>query len=93
MASADRSLAHRGSTNYLLLLQISSGVVRQSFDLQLSRNTLYLLSLRLCFFLVLNRDLYVYRDDSLTSKKVIMRTEQPPKCFEPFQILRARLGR
>ena len=55
------------SVGWYLLLQISSGVVRQSFDLQLSRNTLYLLCPRLCFFLVLNRDLYVYRDDSLTS--------------------------
>ena len=29
--------------------------------------TLYLLSPRLCFFIVLNRDLFVYRDDLLTS--------------------------
>ena len=45
----------------------SSGVVWKSRDLQLSRNTLYLLSPRLCFFIVLNRDLHVNRDDSLTS--------------------------
>ena len=47
-----------------LLLQISSGVVWQSRDLHLSHNTLYLLSPRLCFFIVLNRYLFVYRDDS-----------------------------
>ena len=41
-------LVHRGSADDLLLLQIFSGVVWQSRDLQLSRNTLYLLSLRLC---------------------------------------------
>ena len=55
------------STDDLLLLQISSGVVWQSRDLQMSRITLYLLSPRLCFFIGLKRDLFVYRDDSLTS--------------------------
>ena len=60
-------LVHRGSTDDLLLLQIPSGVVRQTRDLYLSRNTLYLLSPRLCFFIVLKRDLFVYLDDSLTS--------------------------
>ena len=59
-------LVHRGSTDNLLLLQISSGAVWQSRDLQLSRNTLCLLSPRLCFFIVLKYDLFVYRDDSLT---------------------------
>ena len=58
---------HRGSTDDLLLLQISSVVVWQSRDLQLSRNMLYLLSPRLCLFVVLKPDLFVYRDDSLTS--------------------------
>ena len=76
-------LVHWGSTDDLILLQISSGVVWQSRDLYLSRNTLYLLSL--CFFKVLNRELFVYNDDTLTSQKVIMRTEQLTKCFEPFQ--------
>ena len=61
-------LVHRGATDDLLLLQISSGAVLLSIDLQLSRNTLYLLSPRLkCFFIVLKRDLFVYRDESLTS--------------------------
>ena len=60
-------LVHWGSTYDLLLLQVSSGVDWQSRDLQLSCNTLYLLSPRLCFFMVLNRDLFVYRDGSLTS--------------------------
>ena len=60
-------LVHRGSTDDLLLLQISSGVVWQSRDLQLSCNTLYLLSPRLCFFIVLTHDLFVYPDDLLTS--------------------------
>ena len=68
LVGLDRSfrLFHRGSTDDLLL-QISSGVVCQTRDLHLSRNTLYLLSPRLCFFIVLKRDLFVYRDDSLTS--------------------------
>ena len=56
-----------GSTDDLLMLQISSGVVLQSGDLQLSCNTLHLLSPCLCFFIVLKRDLFVYHDDSLTS--------------------------
>ena len=30
-----------------------------------------------CFFIVLNPDLFVNRDDTLTSVRVIMRTEQP----------------
>ena len=54
-------------------------------------HTLYLLSPRLCFFIVLKRDLFVYHDDSLTSKRVIMRTEQPTKCFVPLQKLRVWL--
>ena len=36
-------------------------------SLQLSCNTLYLLSTHLCFFVLLKRDLFVYRDHSLTS--------------------------
>ena len=51
----------------LIIFQISRGVVLQSRDLELSRNTLYLFSPRLCFFIALKRDLYVYRDDSLTN--------------------------
>ena len=58
---------HRGSTNDLVLLQISSGAVLQTKDYNLSHNTLYLLSPRLCFFIVLKRDLFVYHDDSMTS--------------------------
>ena len=42
-------MSYRGSADDLLLLQISSGVVWQTRDLHLSRNTLYLLSPRLCF--------------------------------------------
>ena len=49
------------SPDDLLLLQISSCV-----DLHLSRNTLNLLRPRLCFLIVLKRDLFVYLDDSLT---------------------------
>ena len=37
-------------------MTISSGVAWQSRDLQLSRNTLNLLSPRPCFFIVVNRD-------------------------------------
>ena len=60
-------LVHRGSTDDLLLLQISSCVVWQTREIHLSRNMLYLLSPRLCFFIVSKRDLFVYRDVSLTS--------------------------
>ena len=59
-------LVNRGSTDYLCLLQISSGVVWQNRDLHLSRNTFYLLSLRLCFFIVSKHDSFVYGDDKLT---------------------------
>ena len=83
-------LVHRSSTYDLLLLQKSSGVVWQTRDLHLSRNTLYLLSPRLCSFKVFKRDLSVYRDDSLKSQRVIMRTEQQTKCFVPLQKLRVR---
>ena len=53
------------STDDLLLLQISIGVVWQASDLNLSRNTLYLLSPRLCFFILSKRDLFVYSNDSM----------------------------
>ena len=39
-------------------------VLADQRDLHLSLNTLYLLSPRLCFFIVFKRDLFVYRDDS-----------------------------
>ena len=68
---------YRGSINDLLLLKIFSGVVWQTRDLHLSHNTLYLLSPRLCFFIELKRDVFVYRDDSLMS--VIVRNQQPTK--------------
>ena len=42
-------------------------LTRPTRDLHLSHNTLYLLSPRLCFFIVLKRDLFFYHDDSLTS--------------------------
>ena len=48
------------------LLEISSGVVWKSRDLQLHA-TRFLLSPRLCLFIVLKRNLFVYRHDSLTS--------------------------
>ena len=56
----------------LILLQISSGGVWQSRDLQLSRSTLYLLSPRLCFFKLVNHDLLVNPDDLLTSSKAVV---------------------
>ena len=55
-------LMDRGKIPSFPLLRISSGVF-----LQLSRNTLYLLSPRLCFFILLNRDLFVNCGESLTS--------------------------
>ena len=70
-------LVKRTPLDDILLLQISSGLVWQFImDLQLSRSIS-----RLCFFIVLSRDLFVSRDDSL---KAIMQTEQPIKCFEPL---------
>ena len=42
-----------GDQVLIFLLQISSDVVWQTRDLHLSRNTLYLLSPRLCVFIVL----------------------------------------
>ena len=51
----------------LILLQISSGVVWQTRALHLSHSALSLLGPRLCFFIVSKRDLFVYRDESLTS--------------------------
>ena len=77
-------MVHRDSTDDFLLLQISSGDW-QSRVLQLSRNSLFLLSPRLCFFIVLNRDLFFSRDDSITSKRVIMRTVQPTQCLSPSE--------
>ena len=53
--ASDSMMVHRGSTDDLRLLKISSGVVWQTRDLHLTRNTLYLLSPRLCFFIVLTR--------------------------------------
>ena len=44
------------------------------------------------FFIVLNSELFVNRDDSLTSLMVIMRTKQPTKCFVPLQKLRVRMS-
>ena len=41
----------------------------------------------------IGRDLFVYRDDSLTSKRVIMRTEQPTKYVVPLQKLRVCCAR
>ena len=40
----------------------------------------------------LNHDLFVYRDGSLTSGRIIMQTEQLAECFEPLQNLRERLA-
>ena len=60
-------LVHWESTDNLLLLHVFGGVVWQSRDLQLSCNTFHLLNPRLCFFIVLKRDLFVYCDNSLTS--------------------------
>ena len=79
-------LVQRGSTDDLLLLQVSSGVVWQSRDLQLLCKIVYLLSPRLCFFIVFMCDLFLCRDDSL-NERVTMRTEQPTKYFVPLQKL------
>ena len=72
-------LVHRGSTDDLLLLKISSGVVWQTRDLDLSHNTLYLLSPLLCFFVVLKRDLFVYRDDSGRRRGLVVERRTPER--------------
>ena len=59
-------VVHRNSTDDLLLLQISSGVVKQTKDLQLSHSILHMLSPRICFIIVVNHDLFVNRDELLT---------------------------
>ena len=60
--NSTRPKTHWGSSGGLHLLQIPSGGVWQTRDLHLSRNMLYLLTPRLCFFIVLKRDVFVYRD-------------------------------
>ena len=42
---------------------------------------LYLVSPHLSFFIVCNLDLFVNREASLMSKRIIMRTKQPTKCL------------
>ena len=39
---------------------------------------------RLCFFIVINLDLFVNREHSLTTLRIIMRTEQP--MFAPHPL-------
>ena len=46
---------------------VNFSVVWQTRNIHLSRDTLYLLSPRLCFFIVLKSSLFFYCDDSLTS--------------------------
>ena len=57
---------------YLMIMERSSVDFRFDYcggvrDLHLSCNTLYLLSPRLCFFIVIDLDLFVNREYSLTS--------------------------
>ena len=44
---------------------------------------MYLLSPRLCFFIVIKLDLFVDREDSLMimTKRIVMRTEKPAKSY------------
>ena len=65
---------------YLLLLQSFSGVVWQTGDLRPWCNTLYLLSPRLCFFVVIPLDLSVDREGSLAGWRVVVRAAQPAGC-------------
>ena len=60
-------LVHRGSTNDLLLLQIFIGVVWQT--MQVSSSVQHFVSFEFSSLLLhsIKRDLFVYRDDSLTS--------------------------
>ena len=82
-------LVHRVSTDDLLLLQITSGVVWHTRDLHLLHNALYLLNPGICFFIVLKRDLFDYRDDSMTGYHANRTTNL---FFVPLQKLRARLA-
>ena len=36
---------------------------------------------RFCFFIVIKLDSFVDREDSLTSLRIVMQTEQPTKCL------------
>ena len=83
---------HRGSTDDLSLLQIFSGVVWQTGDLHMSHNSLYLLSSRLCFFIVLKRDSFDYRDDSLTRDRGLLCEPNKQLNVLPLQKRRARLA-
>ena len=62
-----KGLFHRGSTDDLLLLQISSCVVWQTRDFHSVTQHVVSVESCLCFFIVLKHDLFVYRDDSWTS--------------------------
>ena len=61
-------LVHRSSADDHLLLRISTCVVWRAEDLPLSRSTLYLLSPRFCFFIVLIRGLFVCRGGSFEGR-------------------------
>ena len=64
--AVDRERRQKNRQSAYLMI-FDDGVVWQTRDLHLSHNTLCLLSPYLCFFIVLKHDLFVYRDDSLTS--------------------------
>ena len=53
----------------------------QTRDLHASCSTMYLSSPRLCLFIVIKLDLSVDHEDSLTSYRIVMRTEQQTKCL------------
>ena len=65
----------------LLLSYMANGKVPHYVILSRKR----LLSPRFRFFEVLNRDLFINRDDSFTNKMVIILTEQPPIFLYHFR--------
>ena len=81
-----------GTTDDLFLLQIFSGAVWQTGDLNMSHNSLYLLSSRLCIFIVLKRDSFDYRDDSLTRDRGLSCEPNKQQNVLPRQKRRARLA-
>ena len=86
------SVAWSTGAQLMIFFCFRFSVVLWTRDLHPSCNRLYVLSLRLCFFVVSIRDLCVYHDDSWTIWRVIMRTEQPTQCFVPLQKLRFEIG-
>ena len=81
-------LVLRGSTDDLLLLQFSSGVVWQT---GVSTQRVVSVGFSSLLLRCIGRDLFVYHCFLLMRSRVIMRTGRLAGCFVPFQGLRVGL--